>query len=69
MKRNGNQATTKVYKRFRPTHQGRTDNGYAYYSRASAILELNKLQEAIDASNKAIELDPNIAEAYETVVL
>ena len=42
------------------------NNGYAHFSRASALLELNKLQEAIDASNKAIELDPSIPEAYET---
>ena len=42
------------------------NNGYAYYSRASALLELNKPQEALDDANRAIELDPSIPEAYET---
>ena len=42
------------------------NNGYAYFSRASALLELNKPQEALNDANRAIELDPSIPEAYET---
>ena len=42
------------------------NNAYAYFSRASALLGLNKPHEALDDANKAIELDPNIPEAYET---
>ena len=42
------------------------NNGYAYFSRASALLELNKPQPALDDANRAIELDPSIPEAYET---
>ena len=41
------------------------NNAYAYYSRARTNGPLGKLQEAIDDANKAIELDPSLADAYD----
>ena len=39
------------------------NNAYAFFSRGSSLASLGKLKEALDDANKAIELDPKLAEA------
>jgi len=45
------------------------NNVEAFYNRGTAYFELKQFEQAIQDFNKAIELNPNDAEAYYTVTL